>query len=264
MDDRETGRYWERNAETWAPLARMGCDVYRDACNTPGFMAMLPDVAGLDGLDIGCGEGYNTRMAARRGVRMTALDIASTFLGYARQGECETPLGIRFLRGSGLALPFADGSFDFAMATMSLMDMPGHASVFAEVRRVLRPDGFFQFSICHPCFTTTRWKWVTDEEGRRVALECGDYFTRRNGELTELWMFGSAPEEYRTRVPHFEIPTFSRPISEWLNMLLDAGFAIERLGEPYPSDEALAAHPEIYDARIIAYFLHIRCRKNGR
>ena len=70
MDHIEVGRYWNRNADAWTALARAGYDVYRDHLNTPAFLAMLPEVAGLSGLDIGCGEGHNTRLLARRGARM--------------------------------------------------------------------------------------------------------------------------------------------------------------------------------------------------
>jgi hypothetical protein len=57
MDDREVGRFWNENAETWAKLARAGFDVYRDRLNTPAFLAMLPDVRDLHGLDVKCTDG---------------------------------------------------------------------------------------------------------------------------------------------------------------------------------------------------------------
>ena len=59
MDHNEAGHYWNDSAESWAKLARAGYDVYRNHLNTPAFFAMLPDVEGLSGLDIGCGEGFN-------------------------------------------------------------------------------------------------------------------------------------------------------------------------------------------------------------
>jgi 2-polyprenyl-3-methyl-5-hydroxy-6-metoxy-1,4-benzoquinol methylase len=79
MDDQEVGRMWDENAEAWTKLARAGYDVSRDHVNTPAFFAMLPDVRGLRGLDVGCGEGHNTRLLAGRGARMTALDISGAF-----------------------------------------------------------------------------------------------------------------------------------------------------------------------------------------
>ena len=50
-------------------------------------------------------------------------------------------------------LPFEGASFDFAVAFMSLMDIPEMERVLAEVYRVIRPGGFLQFSIAHPCFS---------------------------------------------------------------------------------------------------------------
>ena len=64
MDHQEVGRYWNGNADAWTRLARAGYDTYRDHFNTPAFLDLLPDVAGREGLDIGCGEGHNTRLLA--------------------------------------------------------------------------------------------------------------------------------------------------------------------------------------------------------
>lgn len=102
MDDVEVGRCWERNAEAWTPLARAGYDVYRDALNTPAFLALLPDVDGLTGLDLGCGEGHNTRLLAARGAAMVGVDIAPTFLAAAR-AEAERAPSPRPTGWSGLA-----------------------------------------------------------------------------------------------------------------------------------------------------------------
>src|SRR5213082_407214 len=94
MDHKEVGHYWNESAESWTKLARAGYDVYRDRLNTPAFFAMLPKVEGLSGLDIGCGEGFNTRLLAERGARMKAIDISPVFIKYAQQAEKETPNGI--------------------------------------------------------------------------------------------------------------------------------------------------------------------------
>lgn len=93
MDHEEAGRYWEYNAEAWTRLARAGYDVYRDNFNTPAFFEMLPEVEDLAGLDVGSGEGHNTRLLARRGARMTGIDISSTFVRYAEEAEREHPPG---------------------------------------------------------------------------------------------------------------------------------------------------------------------------
>jgi 2-polyprenyl-3-methyl-5-hydroxy-6-metoxy-1,4-benzoquinol methylase len=62
----------------------------------------------LSGLDIGCGDGHNTRLLARRGVRVTAVDIAEVFIRHAKQCEEQEPLGIQYRVASAVAFPFAD------------------------------------------------------------------------------------------------------------------------------------------------------------
>src|SRR5438552_2902477 len=83
MDHRQAGLYWEGNALAWTQLSRQGWDVYRDAVNTPAFLELLPDVTGMTGLDVGCGEGHNTRLFAQRGAQMFAVDVAPTFVRLA-------------------------------------------------------------------------------------------------------------------------------------------------------------------------------------
>jgi hypothetical protein len=58
MDHNQVKRYWDENAENWNRLAKAGYDVYRNYLNMPAFFGMLPEVKGLSGLDIGCGEGH--------------------------------------------------------------------------------------------------------------------------------------------------------------------------------------------------------------
>lgn len=91
MDHREVERIWDENTATWTRPARMGCDILRDWVNTPAFLEMLPDVAGLRGLDIGCGEGHNTRLVAGRAAKMTAFDISRAFVQQARAYERRRP-----------------------------------------------------------------------------------------------------------------------------------------------------------------------------
>ncbi len=238
----------------------MGFDVYRDYLNSPAFFAMLPNVDGLSGLDIGCGEGYNTRLLVKHGARMTAVDISEVFIRYARQTEADDSLGIDYQIASAVELPFANASFDFATGFMSLMDVPEIDRALAEAYRVLRPGGFLQFSISHPCFDTPHRRNLRDSTNRTYAIEVGDYFLGREGEIDE-WLFKAAPPEVKHGLRKFRIPHFSRTLSQWMNFVIETGFLLERVEEPRPSDEVVAAHPELHQAQVVSYFLHLRVRK---
>ena len=263
MDHKEVGRLWNGNAEVWTKLARAGYDVYRDWLNTPAFLEMLPDVDGLRGLDIGCGEGHNTREVAKCGARMAAIDIAEKFVQAAQALEDEEPLGIDYRVASAVELPFADETFDFATGFMSFMDIPETDRVIAEAYRVLKPGGFLQFSIVHPCFDTPHRRNLRNDDGITYAIEVGDYYRNLDGEISE-WLFGAAPPEARAGLKKFRLPRFTRTVSQWMNLLIDSGFLLERVEEPRPSDETVRACPDVQDAQVVAYFLHIRVRKPGR
>jgi hypothetical protein len=75
------------------------------------------------------------------------------------------------------------------------------------------------------------------------------------------WLFRGAPPQSKVGLRPFQTPQFTRPLSEWLNLLIDAGFRLERLAEPRPSDETVRACPKMQDAQAVAYFLHVRARK---
>jgi ubiquinone/menaquinone biosynthesis C-methylase UbiE len=263
MNHHDVGRYWNESAEAWTRLARAGYDVYRDHLNTPAFFEMLPDIQGLAGLDIGCGDGYNTRLLAERGARVSAVDIAEAFLEHAKQAKTDRPLHIHYEVASAVELPFADATFDFATGFMSFMDIPETDLVLAEAYRVLKPGGFLQFSISHPCFDTPHRRNLRDGEGRTFAIEVGNYFKCRQGEIDE-WLFSAAPEDVKRGLRNFRIPRFTRTLSDWFNLIINSGFLLDRVAEPRPTDETVAARPELQDAQVVSYFLHIRLLKGKK
>jgi len=260
MDAKTVAAHWEANAENWTHYSRAGHDKYRDALNTPSFLAFLPEIEGLTGLDLGCGEGTNTRSVAAQGAKMTGLDIAPTFLRHAQETEASDPRDITYVLGDGLTLPFPEASFDFATAFMSMMDMSDQAGVLREVFRVIRPGGFFQFSILHPCFVPPRRRNIRNEAGEPVAVEIADYFRETNGDV-ETWIFSSIPAEERANVRAFTVPRFHRTLSSWVGMIVAAGFTIEALNEPMADEATAAAVPTVADTRIAPLFLHFQLRK---
>jgi ubiquinone/menaquinone biosynthesis C-methylase UbiE len=261
MTDKQAGQYWNASAEAWTTLARAGFDTYRNYLNTPAFFNMLPRVQGLYGIDIGCGEGYNTRLLANRGAAIEAIDISEVFIGKAVEENIARPLNIRYHTGSATDLPFNDGSFDFATSFMCMMDIPEILPAFKEAYRVLKPGGFFQFSITHPCFDTAYRKNLRDAQGNTYAIAIGDYFKKVHGDIDE-WIFGSTPAELKQRLGNFRLPRFTRTLSQWINPIVEAGFVIEQMNEPYPDDDAVKQQPSLQDAQVVSYFLHVRCRKH--
>ena len=100
---------------------------------------------------------------------------------------------------------------------------------------------------------------LRNEQGLTYAIEVGDYFRNLDGDVTE-WLFGAAPMELRQNLKKFKVPRFTRTVSQWFNLLVQTGFSLERVEEPRPSDETVRACPDMQDAQVVAYFLHVRVR----
>ena len=247
---------WNAMAPAWTELSRAGFDRYRDLVNTPAFFAMLPPVDGLTCLDLGCGEGHNTRLLAGRGARVAALDVAEPFITAAAGIGHH---GIRYLLGDGARLPFRAASFDAVTAFMSLMDVADPEQTLREVARVLRPGGFVQFSVLHPIMSAPVGHWVEGEAGARQARAIGEYFYQ--GPLTERWTFSAMPTQVRDRHQPFTITYARRTLTGWLSAVLAAELIIEAIAEPHADEQTAATHPEVADTRIAPYCLIVRARK---
>jgi malonyl-CoA O-methyltransferase len=102
-------------------------------------------------LDLGAGTGRAARQLKRRypHALVIALDLAPGMLRAARRHQ---HLWRRFARvcGDALRLPLRDASVDLVFSSLMLQWCEPLGAVFAEVRRVLRPEGFFAFSTFGP------------------------------------------------------------------------------------------------------------------
>lgn len=252
---------WESNSEAWTTLSRLGYDKWRNLVNAPAFLKMLPDVNGQLGLDVGCGEGYNTRLVYEKGARkIYAFDVSKNFINHADTEAKRCNYNIQHLNASGIYIPFDNNSFDFVMATMSLMDMPDVRVVIKEIHRVLKPNGVFQFSISHPCFGVSMSDYLFDAEGKRCGVVIKDYFNKQQGKIDE-WIFSGAPTELSGQYPKFRIPRFDHTLSEWLNMLINAGFTLSQFDEPKPEGDVLQHFSKFSKSGLIPFSLIVQALK---
>jgi SAM-dependent methyltransferase len=120
------GAYAKDTRPAFEPYARRALDLAAGA-------------APLDVLDVATGPGTLAVLAAKDGHRVTALDFSAEMLGQFRARLEGEPLPITLLEADGMALPFADETFDAAFSMFGLIFFPDRGRGFRELHRVLRP-----------------------------------------------------------------------------------------------------------------------------
>jgi SAM-dependent methyltransferase len=92
-------------------------------------------------LDVACGTGNAAIPAARKGARVTGLDLTPGMLDIARGRAEDAGVDIEWIEGDAEDLPFDDQSFDVVLSAFGCMFAPRHEAVAEELVRVLRPGG---------------------------------------------------------------------------------------------------------------------------
>lgn len=106
------------------------------------YLSIAHLVANKRVLEIGCGEGYGTRILANEAVEITAVDIDANAISHASFNH-KHPNCV-FEVASALDLPYEKGSFDAVVSFEVLEHLPkdSHDRFLSEIQRVMAPGGF--------------------------------------------------------------------------------------------------------------------------
>jgi SAM-dependent methyltransferase len=155
---RETERLYNKNADFWV---RKSPKSFSDFIARPhALSACLP----LDDklcLDVGCGEGYFSRLLAARGAKkVSGIDLSLEMIKRAIDMEKTDPLGIQYYVGDiTKPLSFKLSSIDLVTAifVFNYLTIEDTQIALTNIKRVLRPNGHLLFVVPHP-FLLCTWK----------------------------------------------------------------------------------------------------------
>jgi len=195
-------------------------DLVRTYLLNPTMFALLGEVSGKRVLDAGCGQGYLCRLLAKKGAHVTGLEPADAFYAYACQREQAELLGIRYLQADLSTWEPVPDTFDAVIANMVLMDIPDYLPALHACVAALKRGGQLLLSLLHPCFEEPGAAW----KGKGY-VEVRNYFRER-----------AVPQRYGSFI--------HRPLSTYLNSVIEAGCTIQCIIEPQ-LEESIAQQ---YDA----------------
>ena len=232
---------WETHADGWIDGVTDGADPEYEEQILPLAARELSGATKV--LDVGCGDGQVSRLAARLGAEVIGIDPTWNCVRVASER------GTTVARAGAAALPFADASFDAVVACLVFEHIRDVDDAIAEVSRVLQPGGRFCFFLNHPLLQTPNSGWIDDQ-----FLDPPEQYWRIGEYLVE----NETIEEVEKDV---FIPFIHRPLSRYVNTLSDHGLLLERMEEPAPPAGFLAKAEEYLAASTIPRLLYLRTRK---
>ncbi|MFQ5759277.1 MAG: class I SAM-dependent methyltransferase [Candidatus Bathyarchaeia archaeon] len=235
VTEKQIAEAWDSVIDKWNSKYTEFGDSNRQYVIDPAIFQILGETKGLQILDAGCGNGYLCRLLAKKGAKMTGIDISRRAIEIAEIREKQAPLGIKYYVGSLCNLSmFKDQTFDFIISNLVLMDLQEIDKAIKELHRVLKTKGKLVFSIMHPCFSSSPvhgWEKKPVDSDRKedwIYWKVDRYFDRAR----EEWRYFDFPPTY----------SFHRTLSDYIKALISNGFTITDFEEPVPSKRDMEEH----------------------
>jgi 2-polyprenyl-3-methyl-5-hydroxy-6-metoxy-1,4-benzoquinol methylase len=225
----ESRSIWDANAEWWDDRIGDGNQFQLELIE-PATEKLIEIRSGTTVLDIGCGAGRFARRMAQLGAHVVAFDFSEKFIERARQRTPADMSNIEYHvidatdREQMLAL--GEGRFDGAVATMCLMDMVEIDPLLEALPALLKPAGWFVFSITHPCFQPPGMGMFAE----RIEADGGS-FLRTGVKITQYLTPGEWKSEGIVGQPKKQY-YFHRPLGMLLQGAFRRGFVVDGLEEP--------------------------------
>ena len=192
--------------------------------NPESEVRILPDVHGLEVIELGCGTAYFGAWLKKRGAaRVVGVDITPAQLDTARAMNEEFGLGLEFLKANAEEVPLPDASFDIAFSEYGASLWCDPKRWIPEAARLLRKRGDLIF------MRSTDLEMVCSSETERI----GTKLVRPLKGMHRLdWTDDEVGESTEFHVSH----------SELFQILRGAGFDVIDFRELYASADAVD-HP---------------------
>ena len=194
----------------------------------PSLRALLPPLAGLRVVDLGCGFGWFCRWAAAQGAAsVLGLDLSERMLERAVRATADPRITYR--RADLDSFDLGSAAFDVAYSSLALHYLPDVDRVLAGVRAALSPGGVLVASVEHPVYTAPSDPGFVPGASGRPVWPLDQYLDR--GPRVTDWLAPGVVKYHRT-------------VGDYVHAMLRAGFTLTGLEEWGPTDEQVAEHPE--------------------
>lgn len=174
----------------------------------PATLSMLTNIKNKKVLDLGCGPGIYAKILKKRGAKVYGIDLSTREIEIAKSHV----KGVDFRVGSAYRLPYKSNYFDIVVAALVVEHFDDVDKAFRQVRKVLKKNGIFVFSVINPVIGVTHRLPNRPRNQRKFD----DYF--KEGKVVGYWW---RKLKYETKMI-----SFHRTYQSWIGAILRNSFTI--------------------------------------
>lgn len=195
---------WEANAANWIETIANNEIESRVLVTNEAIVQAVLAIPPASVLDIGCGEGWLTRLLRSKGIDAFGVDAVASLIKYAIEKD-----GPHYAVASFREL--ADGAIELekkaaAVVNFALLDESDTAMLIKNMHRLVEPEGFLIIQTLHPLVIAMQENYVSGwKEGSWNGM-------KRDFEQPYQWYF--------------------RTLQDWVKLFGEAGLTICSIGEP--------------------------------
>ncbi|MEK6898809.1 MAG: methyltransferase domain-containing protein [Nanoarchaeota archaeon] len=151
---KETKDWWESASADYQRDSNIPIDIhYGPGSPNEKSLNLIGNVKNKNVLEIGCGGAQCSIAFAKKGAKVTGIDISEEQLKFANELAKKNKVNIKFYQGDIKKLPqIKSKSQDIVFSAFALHYVDDLLSCFKEVNRVLKNRGVFVFSFDHPMY----------------------------------------------------------------------------------------------------------------
>lgn len=215
----------------------------------PALRELLPDLSGKTVLDLGCGYGWHCRYVREKGAQLVVgVDLSEKML--ERAEELTDDDAITYRRLAIEDIDFPAGQFDVVLSSLAIHYVEHFDDLCHKVHHCLTEGGKFILSVEHPMFTSrAEQDWHYGSQGERLHWPVDNY---QDEGLRQA------------RFLETDVVKYHRTVATYMNALINAGFVINKVSEPQPTQEALDKYPEMRDETRRPIFLLLAASKTNK
>jgi 2-polyprenyl-3-methyl-5-hydroxy-6-metoxy-1,4-benzoquinol methylase len=192
------------------------------------------NVLGKKILDLGCGEGYCTRILLNKGAIMTGIDISEQMIERAKSYQD----GIKYHVGDVVTVDYgSDWDMITAVFLFNYLSLQQSYCVLQKCWSALKENGILQFSVPHPCFS----QMVSDNQA--FCYKVNNYFSDRDKLLEGIITKMDNTNKLNVRILHKTIEDYFKMMDGFKLLKFKELGVTEEIAEKYSFLEPIKNAP---------------------